>query len=151
MSPSNGDGIIDFARSATRWATTPAVRHATCRKPLTVLWLATAVSHAHSASKSRVNLDPGSAHGTLATTPPHCGRSTRGIAATDTIGNDEVVEPERNGLLFPVGDVDAGAAAVLRLLDDPLPREGIVGSFRERFTLDRMLETISAHYEEAAA
>ena len=73
------------------------------------------------------------------------------IAATDTTGNDEVVEPERNGLLFPVGDVDAGAAAVLRLLDDPLPREGIVGSFRERFTLDRMLETISAHYEEAAA
>ncbi|RSX55324.1 glycosyltransferase family 4 protein [Bifidobacterium samirii] len=73
------------------------------------------------------------------------------IAATDTTGNDEVVEPGRNGLLFPVGDVEAGAAAVLRLLDDPMPREAVVGSFRDRFTLDRMLETISAHYEEAAA
>ena len=36
----------------------PAVLHATCRKPLTVFWLATVISHAHSASKSLVNRLP---------------------------------------------------------------------------------------------
>ena len=39
----------------------PAVLHAICRKPLTVLWPATVISHAHSDSKSRVNRPPGSA------------------------------------------------------------------------------------------
>lgn len=37
-----------------------------------VFWLATAVSHAHSISKSLVNRLPGSAHGTWATTTPCC-------------------------------------------------------------------------------
>ena len=71
-----------FNRSATLWATSPAVRHATCGKPLTVLWFATLIGHAHSDSKSRVDRLPGSAHGTEATTTPHRGRPTRGIAAT---------------------------------------------------------------------
>ena len=62
----------------------PAVLHAICRKPPTVFWLATVIGHAHSASKSRVNLEPGSAHGTRATTTPHFGQSTRGMAATSS-------------------------------------------------------------------
>ena len=62
----------------------PAVLHATCRKPLTVFWSATVISHAHSASKSLVNRLPGSAHGTDATTTPHPGQSTHGIMATSS-------------------------------------------------------------------
>ena len=60
----------------------PAVLHAICGKPPTVFWFATLTGHAHSASKSRVNRLPGSAHGTRATTTPHFGQSTRGMAAT---------------------------------------------------------------------
>lgn len=56
----------------------PAVLHAICRKPLTVFWPATVISHAHPDPKSRVDRPPGSAHGTRETTTP-CGRhSTRG-------------------------------------------------------------------------
>ena len=64
--------------AATRLAMSPAVLHAICRKPLTVLWPATVISHAHPDPKSRVNRPPGPAHGTRETTTP-CGRhSTRG-------------------------------------------------------------------------
>ncbi|KFI96141.1 glycosyltransferase [Bifidobacterium stellenboschense] len=69
------------------------------------------------------------------------------IAATDTTGNDEVVTPGANGTLFPVGDAEAGAKAVLGLLEHPIPTEQVRRTYRERFTLDRMLETISARYE----
>ena len=57
----------------------PAVLHATCRKPLTVFRFATLISHVHSDSESRVNRLPGSTHGTIVTTAPHRGRSTRGM------------------------------------------------------------------------
>lgn len=38
---------------------------------------------------------------------------------TDIRGCREAVQPERNGLLVPLGDVDALAAAILRLLQNP--------------------------------
>ncbi|MBT1180843.1 glycosyltransferase [Bifidobacterium sp. CP2] len=69
------------------------------------------------------------------------------IAATDTTGNSEVVTPGVNGALFPVGDAEAGARAVLDLLADPLPSEQVRGTYLKRFTLDRMLDTIAARYE----
>ena len=62
----------------------PAVLHATCRKPLTVFRFATLISHVHSDSESRVNRLPGSAHDTIATTTPHFGQSTRGMSATSS-------------------------------------------------------------------
>ena len=77
-------GIEDSKRAATLRAIWPAVLHSMRRNPLTVFWLATAVSHAHSISKSLVNRLPGSAHGTEATTTPHLGQSTRGMAATSS-------------------------------------------------------------------
>ena len=80
--PSNGEGIAALRRSATRRTMSPAVLHATCRKPLTVFRFATLISHVHSDSESRVNRLPGSAHGTIVTTAPHRGRSTRGMSAT---------------------------------------------------------------------
>lgn len=82
--PSNGEGIAALRRSATRRTMSPAVLHATCRKPLTVFRFATLISHVHSDSESRVNRLPGSAHGTRATTTPHFGQSTRGMSATSS-------------------------------------------------------------------
>lgn len=49
-----------------------------------LVWFATVISHAHSDSKSLVARLPSSAHGTRATTTPHFGQSTRGIAATSS-------------------------------------------------------------------
>lgn len=69
------------------------------------------------------------------------------IAATDTTGNDEVVTDGVNGRLFPVGDAESGAKAVLDLLEHPMPAGRVRGTYLERFTLDRMLETITARYE----
>ena len=69
--PSNMHGIEGLsAGRRPRLAMSPAVLHAICGKPLTVFWLATVISHAHSDSKSRVNRLPGSAHGTRETTTP---------------------------------------------------------------------------------
>ena len=76
--PSNMHGIEDSGRPATRPAMSPAVLHAICRKPLTVLWPATVISHAHPDPKSRVNRPPGPAHGTRETTTPCRRHSTRG-------------------------------------------------------------------------
>lgn len=69
------------------------------------------------------------------------------IAATDTAGNDEIVQPTVNGLLFPVGDVEAGAGMVVDLLNYPLPADQVRQTYLDRFTVDRMLERISAYYE----
>ena len=66
--------------------------------------------------------------------------------ATRTTGNDEVVLPGINGELFPVGDVQAGAAAVEKMLNSPYSFEQIRRSFLERFTLDSMLTTLQRHY-----
>ena len=84
VSPSNMHGMPDSSRPATRPAMSPAVLHATCRKPLTVFLLATVISHVHSISKSRVNRMPGSAHGTRDTTTPCTRHSTRGAGPTSS-------------------------------------------------------------------
>ncbi|MBW3091729.1 glycosyltransferase [Bifidobacterium sp. 82T10] len=73
------------------------------------------------------------------------------IAATDTAGNDEIVQPMVNGMLFPVGDPDVGAGVVVDLIDHPLPKEQVRRTYLDRFTVDRMLDTISAHYLGKAA
>ncbi|MBM6699653.1 glycosyltransferase family 4 protein [Bifidobacterium pullorum subsp. saeculare] len=70
------------------------------------------------------------------------------IAATRTTGNDEVVIEGENGTLFPVGDVQAGAVALLGLLDDPPSRERVRATYLERFTVRRMLDHIAARYEQ---
>ena len=72
------------------------------------------------------------------------------IAATDTTGNNEVVEPGVNGALFPVGDVPSGVRCVLDLLADPPAPSAVRGTYLERFTLDAMLATVSARYEGKA-
>jgi glycosyltransferase involved in cell wall biosynthesis len=43
----------------------------------------------------------------------------RALVVSDSAGSREVVTDGVNGLMFPVGDVPALAAALRRLLDDP--------------------------------
>lgn len=69
------------------------------------------------------------------------------IAATDVAGNDEVVQPGRNGVLFPCRDVEAGTEAVLGLLHNPMPLEKVHDTYAERFTVNDMLEHITALYQ----
>lgn len=68
------------------------------------------------------------------------------IAATRTTGNDEVVVPGVNGELFEVGNVDAGAEAVSRLLAAPPSAEQVRRDYLERFTEREMLDRITEEY-----
>lgn len=55
----------------------------------------------------------------------------RAIITTDAPGCREVVQHEENGLLVPVGDDDAVAAAIRRLLEDPALRQRLAARGRE--------------------
>ncbi|WP_207759987.1 glycosyltransferase [Bifidobacterium primatium] len=78
--------------------------------------------------------------------------------ATDVVGNNEVVRPgadgrtaragqeARNGSLFPVGDVEAGVAAVAGMLDNPPSRDTVRETFLRRFLASQMVRDIARHY-----
>ncbi len=70
--------------------------------------------------------------------------------ATDVKGNREAVEHNRNGLLVPLGDVDALAAAIGRLLSDSglahsMQREGQLIA-RERFDEQLVFARVKGEY-----
>ncbi len=70
--------------------------------------------------------------------------------ATDIRGCREAVEHERNGLLFPLGDVDALAQATLTILDDRnlAGQMGEAGKMlaREKFDERFVFEKVKAEY-----
>jgi glycosyltransferase involved in cell wall biosynthesis len=76
----------------------------------------------------------------------------RAIVASDLEQIGEVIEHERTGLLSPPGDVDAAAAAILRLLDDPDLRsrlgDAALAEARERYSWKahtrRILDALAA-------
>lgn len=74
------------------------------------------------------------------------------VVATATEGSREIIRDGANGLLVPVGDADALAAAVLRLLrDEPLRtrfREEARRDAHARFGLQRMIEETERVYAE---
>lgn len=74
------------------------------------------------------------------------------VVATDTGGNPELVSDGRTGLLVPVGDPAALAAALGKLLGDPAlaRRMGDAGARKlaEEFGVDRMLNAHLALYRE---
>jgi glycosyltransferase involved in cell wall biosynthesis len=74
------------------------------------------------------------------------------IVTTDSPGCREVVEPGVNGLLVPIGDGQALAAAVAKLADDPAlgRRLGAAGRARaiERFDLGVVVERTRRLYRE---
>ncbi len=74
------------------------------------------------------------------------------VVTTATDGAREIIEDEKTGLIVPVGDHEALAASVLRLLKNEAERAPL-GSrantvARERFTLDRMVDATERVYQE---
>ena len=75
------------------------------------------------------------------------------VVATATEGAREIVADGLTGLIVPIGDVSAMAAAVASLLEDR-PRRLELGarareSARARFGLERMIEETERVYAEA--
>jgi glycosyltransferase involved in cell wall biosynthesis len=77
------------------------------------------------------------------------------VVATNAAGNAETVQHEETGLVVPVGDPDATAWAVLRLMDDPglCCRLATAARARvcERYSLGRQLEDLTRLYRTFAA
>ena len=77
------------------------------------------------------------------------------VVTTATEGAREIVEDGADGLLVPVGDVNALASAVVSLLKDKARRRALgeraSASARTRFDLARMVEATERVYEEAVA
>ncbi len=62
----------------------------------------------------------------------------------------ESVQDGKTGILVPRGDVDALAAAILSLLDDPQRARSMgeaASAFAQHFTLEREIEAVSMHFE----
>jgi glycosyltransferase involved in cell wall biosynthesis len=62
------------------------------------------------------------------------------IIATDVIGNNEIVIPWVNGMLFEKGNVDDGVKSILQQLEENTIKKDVVLSYKERFSLIRMME-----------
>ncbi len=77
------------------------------------------------------------------------------VVATDIRGCREVVEPGGNGLLVPVRDPDALAAAVKQLAADPDRRRRMAAAARTKAEADfdeqRVVRRVLAAYRDAAA
>jgi len=67
---------------------------------------------------------------------------------SDIPANKQLVQPETHGLLAPVGDISATAAALTRLLDDPGLRTRMGaearGSVKQNYATERVLERYEA-------
>ena len=77
------------------------------------------------------------------------------VVSTATEGAREIVEDGATGLVVPVGDPPAMAAAIESLLDDAPRRNSLAARAREaahsRFDLARMVEATERVYEEAVS
>ncbi len=73
------------------------------------------------------------------------------VVATMTAGAREIIDADKTGLLAPIGDPEALAAAICELLDDPKKRERLADDARrmvsERFSLDRMITRTEQVYQ----
>ena len=85
---------------------------------------------------------------------PQAMAAGRPIVATAVDGVPEAVVHGRNGLLFPPGDVEAGAAHVLALLSDPARRVRMGAEGRaaaDEFAVERMIAEQERLYSELLA
>jgi glycosyltransferase involved in cell wall biosynthesis len=75
------------------------------------------------------------------------------VVATATEGAREIIEDGVTGLLVPLGDVEALASAIVRLLEDAPERKRLGARAREvartRFSLERMVAQTEQIYHEA--
>ena len=76
------------------------------------------------------------------------------VVATRAMGNPELVGHEEHGLLVPPRDPEAMAAAILRLLDDPVWAERLGRAGRARvvagFSTRAKVERLEALYARLA-
>lgn len=70
------------------------------------------------------------------------------VVATDAVGNDEVVDSGRDGVLYPPGDVEALAEAVLGILEDEKRMERISSNARRKMEADFSYPAAAAKYVE---
>ena len=74
------------------------------------------------------------------------------VVTTMTAGAREIIDADKTGLLVPIGDAEALADAICKLLDDPAKRERLATNARrtvsERFSLDRMVARTEQVYQE---
>ena len=74
------------------------------------------------------------------------------VVSTMTPGAREIIDEGKTGVLVPVGDEEAMAEAICKLLDDPKRRERLAADARrmvsERFSLDRMVTKTEQVYQE---
>ncbi len=79
----------------------------------------------------------------------------RAVVATRCGGAEEVVEHEQTGLLVPVGDDQAIAESVIRLLLNPQMRARLARSGQrlceKNFSMRMMIESYEALYAESLA
>jgi len=77
------------------------------------------------------------------------------VVTTDVPTGNEIVQHERNGLLFPYEDVDALAAAIVRLLDDRDLARRLAEEGRrcaaERYSSQRLAADLEAWYQTVIA
>jgi glycosyltransferase involved in cell wall biosynthesis len=77
------------------------------------------------------------------------------VIATATAGAREIIDPDLNGRLVPIGDVEAIALAIDLLLRNPELRARLSAagqaSARRRFGLERMVSETAKLYEEVIA
>ena len=76
------------------------------------------------------------------------------VAATAVGGNPDLISDRLDGTLFPHGDVEAGAEAVVALLSDSGLARGVraagLARARERFSIAAMVSATAALYESLA-
>ncbi len=81
--------------------------------------------------------------------------SGRAIVTTDSPGCREITHHEHNGLLVPVGDLDALCAALQALINDPVRRQQMGAAGRElaltEFSLDYVNQATLAIYQTLLA
>lgn len=79
----------------------------------------------------------------------------RPVVATNVAGTDQLIADGLTGLLVASGDAPALADAIERLLDDPVLARRLAAAGRaqvvERFSVDRMVRSVAAIYQEAIA
>jgi glycosyltransferase involved in cell wall biosynthesis len=80
---------------------------------------------------------------------------SHGLAVVAAAGGAHVETVGDDGVLFPPGDVDAAAAALVRLADDPVARASVGRALRarqqDRYSIDRHLDRLEALYASAVA
>ncbi|MDQ2729489.1 MAG: glycosyltransferase [Actinomycetota bacterium] len=87
-------------------------------------------------------------------TPLEAMRAGVPVVLTDVVGNRDVVEPGRSGVLCAFGDIDGMARAAVDLLGDPARRVTMVDAattrLHARFDVARMGEALTGLYRSVA-